>query len=212
MPATRKNNSGGLDNGGFRAPPKRWQDMPLVGPSKFVGDEWVTVTVPVYTKGPQAIYAKDARGAAVQAKMLARMYSAQGDAVAATLCSLLGSMSGDPFARARVEHATLTRLSPGFLDPHDGLPGSQKHVVDMLCAWILMGRKCLSMDRAAIGDCDGHVLWNPDAKTGMVTWRYAQEKTQRLYGVRIALKLKALSTRSTTPTNQPSSSTEPLEK
>jgi hypothetical protein len=211
MPATRKNNSGGLDNGGFRAPPKRWRDMSLVRPGVSTDGDVTTVVVPVYTKAPQAIYARDQRSAAGQTKSLAAMYSAQGDAVAATMCSMCPQWTADPFIRARICDVMFTRMSPGVLDSW-ATGGSQKHVIDMWCAWVVLGRKCITMDRRRVGDYDGHVLLNEDLGTGMVSWRFKQERTRAWYGVKIAMKLSPASTRSTTPTNQPSSSTEPLEK
>lgn len=52
---------------------------------------------------------------------------------------------------------TLTRLSPGNgLDPHDNLPGSQKHVVDEIT-------KQLGLR---------------DDRSPMVTWRYDQTRTK----------------------------------
>jgi len=61
---------------------------------------------------------------------------------------------------------TLTRLSPSKgLDPHDGLPASQKHIVDIVA-------KFLGID---------------DGETDKVTWLYKQEH-QKFYSVKIKIE------------------------
>jgi hypothetical protein len=64
---------------------------------------------------------------------------------------------------------TLTRISPGSLDRHDGLPASQKRVVDGIAE--------------ALGIDDGGPF---------VEWRYQQLKAGRgVYGTRVEIERRA---------------------
>jgi hypothetical protein len=65
---------------------------------------------------------------------------------------------------------TLTRVSSGSLDPHDNLPGSQKHLVDQIAEWLGLKND-----------------WDP-----RVQWRYAQEKCARgSFSVRVKFETVA---------------------
>jgi hypothetical protein len=66
----------------------------------------------------------------------------------------------------------LVRLGPGVLDPHDGLPHSQKSIVDQFVAW-------LACDNTPTGKGD-------DGPNCGIRFTYAQKK-QKLHGVRLEI-------------------------
>lgn len=99
--------------------------------------------------------------------------------------------------RARVIGLDLTRIGPKPLDAHDNLPQSFKHIVDVLCGWLVRGDDFDDRDRKRIGSFDDQLIG-----TGKVTCRYAQlthETDRSLYGIRIRFRLRPKSSSSTTP-------------
>lgn len=92
--------------------------------------------------------------------------------------------------RERVCAIELTRIGPKPLDAHDNLPQSFKHIVDVLCAWIVRGDDFDERDRKRIGSFDDQLIGK-----GLVSCRYDQtvhELDRRLYGIRIRFRLRPI--------------------
>jgi hypothetical protein len=164
--------------------PKRRYRMPaLLEPCVHPYLDGWSVQMAIRVKAPQLRAHPDPRKAFGMQKMQRRLANEMISQVMTTLQASCGRR----VSRARIEHITFTRISPGRLDRKDNVRAAFKHVCDATCAWLIRGDDFNEEDRQNIGKFDAQ------AERMGITWDYQQEtnaEDRRRHGIRIYFRLK----------------------